>query len=116
LCEGIQKTGTIVDLLTGGSTAEVIFDSDSAKTTHKVAINKLSPLSELEIDPSTFPLSNESIGAFLYFLKNKESKEPGIPSWLYSELKSRALRALNKLLVYAPSAQLFIQTPGRHSW
>lgn len=109
---GLSKEATIVDLVTGGSIAEIIFDNDPAKTAHKLPVSKLTAISELELSQTGFPLTVETLSALLVLLKSHPSKD-SIPSWLFTDMKGRALKALNQLLIHPSSAQVFIQTPGK---
>eukprot|EP01114_Cavostelium_apophysatum_P001689 TRINITY_DN1146_c0_g1_i2.p1 TRINITY_DN1146_c0_g1~~TRINITY_DN1146_c0_g1_i2.p1 ORF type:complete len:4271 (-),score=1642.72 TRINITY_DN1146_c0_g1_i2:54-12866(-) len=109
--ENITKKGTVVEI--SGGAVEVIFDTDAAKIPRKVPIGRVVAVPELDLDASLFPLTNEILPSLLCLVRPDSPNNAGpastLPAWLRTELKSRSMRVLTKLLEHGSSARLLLQ-------
>eukprot|EP01117_Protostelium_nocturnum_P005083 TRINITY_DN1838_c1_g1_i6.p1 TRINITY_DN1838_c1_g1~~TRINITY_DN1838_c1_g1_i6.p1 ORF type:complete len:4362 (-),score=1676.63 TRINITY_DN1838_c1_g1_i6:38-13123(-) len=102
-----KKKGTIINI--SNDFVHVIFDNDVSKNPKKIVLSELKAISENEFDGRSFPLTNEILSSLLLLVKQNPSNSNGIPQWLLADMRSRAIKSLEKLLSVSSSANVFLQ-------
>ncbi len=102
--EDVKKLGTVVEYVPGSARAEVVFDADHSRSQH-FDIARLRAVPEFPAHNGLYSPNTELIRSLLSLL---HVQKPPTSSWLFSDLRARALKALNVLLD-ADTARLLVQ-------
>jgi len=101
-----KKRGTIISA--PGGLVHVIFDNDTSRVPRKVSPSEVKPVTELEFDGKAFLLDDRSLEMIMMLIRTTTAPS-SMPSWLFADLRARAVKSLEKLLSQPESASILLK-------